>query len=179
MTFYTVILTFPKEVERKLKKLREKYNKYTSYSIDPHITLKQPFSPTVDFAIIDKKLKAIAKRTRPFVLILNGIEYFEGTNNVVYAAIKNKKSVVDLHSDIVRSLRGLVKEKYKEEYELGRFLPHATIGEEIPDKVFPVIKKELSSYSLKYKIKINSFNLYIAGKKEIWKPVGVFKFSIK
>lgn len=179
MNFYTVILTFPKNVEEELKKLRRKYNKYTSYSIDPHITLKQPFRPIVASAIIDKKLRAVAERTKPFNLILNRIEYFEGANNVAYAAIKNKKSVIGLHTDIVRSLKGLVKEKYKEEFELEKFLPHATISEEIPNKAFPVIKKELSSYKLKHKIKIDFFSLYFEGKKEIWKPAGVFKFSKK
>jgi len=175
--FYAVALTFTGEVAKELSRLREKYNRYVSYTIEPHLTLEYPFVPEVDLSIINEKLKAVARRTRPFTLVLSGIEYFEGTSNVAYVAVENKRTVVDLHTDIVYSLKGLIGEGDKEGYKLERFIPHVTIGECIPSEVFPTVKKRLSDYELHYESEIVSFVLFSVGKDEKWEPARVFELS--
>lgn len=177
MTSYAVVLTFPQQVEKELKDLRDRYNKYVTYSIVPHITLKQPFKSRVELSVVNERLSAVANRTKPFVLILDGVEYFEEVNNVVYVAIKNNKPVADLHADIVRSLEGLVEAEYEVDYGLDRFTPHMTIAEQIPDEVFPVVKKELSSYKANHKVAMDSFSLYNQGEDKIWKLGTIFRLS--
>jgi len=171
MTSYAIVLTFPEEIEKELNVLRDKYNKYVRYSITAHLTLKQPFKLIADLTV--------ASRTRPFILELDGVAYFEGTNNVAYIAIRNKRPVMDLHADIVRSLEGLVAGEYEEneDYELEKFTPHVTIAELIPDEVFPVIKKELSNYNQDYETNIDSFALYSQEEDAIWKPATIFRLS--
>lgn len=175
--FYAVALTFTGEAAKELIRLREKYNRHVSYAIEPHLSLEYPFVPKVDLSIVNEKLKEIARRTRPFTLIVNGIKYFEGTNNVVYVAVGNRRPVIDLHTDIVYSLKGLIKEGDKELYKLERFTPHVTIGECIPNEVFLTVKKSLSDYELHHEIEIASFVLFSADKDEKWKPACVFELS--
>jgi len=177
MTSYAIVLTFPAEIEKELNVLRDKHNKYVRYSITAHLTLKQPFKLITGLATVNERLKAVASQTKPFVLELDGVEYFEGTNNVAYLAIRNERPVIDLHADIVRSLEGLVEAIYKDDYELERFTPHVSIAESIPNEAFPAIKQELSGYTLNRTINIDSFVLFSAGEDAVWKPETIFRLS--
>lgn len=176
MTSYAVVLTFPGEIKKEITKLQEQYKKYITYRIEPHITLKYPFATEVDMAVINKKLRKVADRSAPFSLVLNGIEYFEGENNVAYIAVQTKEPIINLHNSIVHSLEDLDKEESMEIFDLQRFSPHVTIGEKIPQEVFPYIKKTLARLNLIYEIEVSSFTLFTAGKDGIWKSSRVFKF---
>ena len=176
MTNYAVALTFPREVKQEIIKLQEEYKKYVIYRIEPHITLKYPFATKVDIAVINERLKKVADISVPFTLVLNGIKYFEGENNVVYIAVETKEPVINLHNSIVHSLEDLDKEESMEIFDLERFAPHATIGEHIPQEVFPHIKKTLARLNPRYEIEVNSFTLFSAGEDDIWKSIEVFKF---
>lgn len=177
LTSYAVVLTLPPEIEKELDKLRDSYNKYVGYTIPPHITLKQPFKLKVDLSAVSEKLEAVANGAESFTLTPGGVEYFENSNNVAYVAIRSKKPVMDLHTAIFRSLRGLVEGEYteNEEYNLEKFTPHITIAEQIPDEVFHVIKNELADYRLDCNIKIDSFALFYQLGDNIWKPVTTFE----
>lgn len=178
--WYAVLFTFPQEVEEELKILIDKYNKYVTYSyyLAPHITLKYPFTVKTDFGVVEEKISTVADRTKPFLLILDGIEYWEGPNdNLAYVAIKNKRAVIDLHADIVHSLSGLVDPEYEGDMELERFRPHITIAQQIPHEVFPVVKKELSSYKVNHRAKMDSFTVYVYGEDKVWRPQTTFRFS--
>ena len=179
ITLYAIVLTFSDEVAKALNELREliKYKQYVSYTIEPHLTLKQPFIPEINLTIINERLRVIAERTRPFTLVMNEIGYFEGVNNVAYAAVENKQMVIELHTDIVHTLEGLVKQEGAEKYELERFTPHTSIGESIPDGAFPTIKKMLSGNKLGLECEISAFALYSGTWDGAWGPVSVFKLS--
>ena len=178
MIDYAIALIFPGAIAKELNVLREKYLHYVGYTIEPHLTLVYPLLLEVDISLVKEKLDAVSKRTKPFTLILNGIEYFEGKNNVAYAAIKDKQPVVALHIDIMRSLNGLIKEEYTAgQYNLERFTPHVTIGEQIPEDVFPAVKNRFSGYRLHYEIEMDSFVLFSAGEDGVWKPNCLFKLS--
>jgi len=168
MIIYLVVLTIPGEVGKELDTLREEYGKYMNYTIEPHVTLKYPFVPKVDLAVVKKKLEVVARKKKPFVLRLSGIKYFEGGNNVAYVAIDNERPVIDLHIDVVKSLRGLVEEESELEYDPERFVPHVTLGEHIPDDVFPTVKKQLSNYELRYEVDVVSFDLFATEQNETW-----------
>ena len=178
MIDYAIDLIFPGAIAKELNSLREKYNQYVGYTIEPHLTLAYPFLPEVDISLVKEKLNAVSKRTKPFTLILDGIAYFEGKNNVAYAAIENKQPVVALHIDIMRSLNGLIKEEYTDgQYNLERFTPHVTIGDQIPQEVFASVKKRFSDYRLYYEIEMLSFVLSSADEDGVWKPNCLFKLS--
>jgi 2'-5' RNA ligase len=93
----------------------------------------------VDINIIRAELEDIAARTRPFTLILDGIRYWEGSNNVAYVAVKNKVPVFNLHVAVTHSLHGLVAGN--DIYDLENFMPHLTISENIPGDTLSTIKQ--------------------------------------
>jgi 2'-5' RNA ligase len=178
-TLYAVVLTFPEEFVRDISDLRDKYQRYVSYTIVPHITLKMPFKPAADIAVINDMLIAVAEKTAPFTLVMGGIRFFEGANNVAYLAVKTGQPVTELHKDIVNSLRGYVKEEGRQIYELDRFTPHMTIAECIPDDAFPEIKKQLSGYDLHLQCEVSAFSLYSGRMDSEWQPKHVFELSKK
>jgi 2'-5' RNA ligase len=162
MISYAVALTFPPEVKEELSKLQKEYTEYISYRIEPHITLKYPFATDVGVVVINDRLHKVANATRSFIVVLNGVKYFEGENNVAYVAIENKGPIIDLHYRIVHSLEDLDKEESMEIFDL---------------EVFPRVKDSLSSLHIRYDIEVNSFSLFSAREDDFWKSIGSFELS--
>jgi 2'-5' RNA ligase len=174
---FAVALTFPEAVEKKLVRLSEDYRQYMKYNIVPHVTLVYPFVPVFSLFQIKEQLENVASRTARFDVVLNGIEYFEGEHNVAYAALENKRAVRKLHADIINSLDGLIKEWYTDGiYNLENFVPHVTIADKIPVKIFLDIKKRLSGYKLHYEYKVADFSLF-EEESGSWQVNQVFELS--
>ena len=174
---YAVTLTFSEETAEKINGLRTEYQELTEYTIVPHITLVYPFSPVFSLFQINEQLEKVARRTKPFNIALNGIEFFENGNNVVYAALENRRPVKKLHIDIIKSLEGLIKELRTDgKFNLEKFVPHVTIGEHIPDNIFPDIKKQYSKCWIHYEEKITRFILF-SEKEGIWERKRVYELG--
>jgi 2'-5' RNA ligase len=170
-----VALTFSDEIEKVFSKLRGDYQQYMNYTFVPHITLYL-FMPVVDINVINEKLGEIAKKTKPFILVLDGIEYFEGENNMAFVAIKNKTQVKELHVAIFQSLKGIVEDVWN--YNLNRFTPHMTIGERIPQEVFPSVMNKFSNYKLNYECRITDFNLFTE-ENGVWEQMRAFELQAR
>jgi 2'-5' RNA ligase len=174
---YAVVLTFCGDIEIALNKLRSDYQQYMGYTIVPHITLVKPFAPVFSLFRVIEQLEKVARQTRQFNITLHGIEFFENGNNVAYAAIEKKRAVKKLHTDIIRSLDGLIKEWYTDgQYNLEKFVPHVTIGERIPAALFPDIKKRLSKYRLHYQDNVTEFGLF-SEENGAWQLNRVFQLA--
>jgi len=174
---YAVVLTFNGEIEEVFGRLREDYQQYINYTIVPHITLVYPFVPVFSLFRVIEQLERAAKQTKQFNITLNRIEFFENGNNVAYAAIQHRRAVKKLHTDIIKSLDGLIKEWHTDgRFNLEKFVPHVTIGERIPAAVFPDIKKRLSSYRLHYEDTITEFSLFSEENGD-WEINRVFTLS--
>jgi 2'-5' RNA ligase len=177
MTMYAAALVFPENISKDLEELRARYQQYMSYTIIPHITLLYPFVSETDIDSIKHELEKVAARTKLFTLVLDGVEYFEGENNVPYIAIANKQPVTALFYDINRSIDSLLEEKYRGRYNNRQFVPHMTISEQIPDEVFPEVKKQLAGFHPHYECEITGFSLFSSEEDEIWKQEDFFEFS--
>ncbi len=174
---YAIVLTFSDKIDKVFGKLRADYQQYITYTIVPHITLVYPFVPVFSLFKVIEQLDQVAKRTKQFSIILNGIKFFENGNNVAYAAILYRRAVKKLHIDIVKSLDGLIKELYTDgKFNLEKFVPHVTIGEKIPAAVFPDIKKRLSKYKLHYEDSITDFVLFSEENGD-WELERMFKLA--
>ncbi len=176
-TMYAAALVFPENIEKDLVELRANYQQYMYYTIIPHITLLYPFVSGDNIDAIKQKLEEVAARTKPFTLVLYGVEYFEGENNVPYIAIANKQPVTDLFYDINKSIDNLLDEKFRGRYIGRQFVPHMTISEQIPDDVFPKIKKQLAGFHPHYECEMNGFSLFSAGEDEVWEQEHFYEFS--
>ena len=175
---YAVALTFPGDIAGVFSQLREKYNQYVDYKVEPHITLVYPFRPIADIMAVSGKLAEVSQRVKPFTLAFNSIKYFEGEVNVAYAAIANRQRVADLHTDINNALDGLIKvEDIFERFDGEDFIPHMTISDDIPDEAFSGIKQALAEYKMSHECEITEFVLFSAGNDGIWKREKVFKLN--
>lgn len=177
MLMYAIVLTMTGRVKTELTELRARYATYMKYSIEPHVSIRYPFTLRVDISTIHVKLVEIARQTKPFTLVLNGIRYWEGQNNVAYVAIKNRPPVFNLHVALTHALQGLITGDTT--YDLENFIPHLTICEGIPSEILPTLKEELSKYDPNYKVRMTSFVLFQAEsneKSETWKRTRVFRF---
>lgn len=174
---YAVVLTTHGKAKKELSRWREKYAGYMKYTIAPHVTVKFPFTLKADISIIQARLNKIAERTKSFTLILDGVRYWEGQNNVAYVAVKNPRPVYDIHTAIIHDLEGLTAGNNT--YDRENFVPHVTLGEYIPADSLPMIKEELSGFHFSYRIKVTSFTMFGSEPNndwDIWRPVNVFKF---
>jgi 2'-5' RNA ligase len=171
---YAVFLTFSGKIGQVLGRLRADYQPDIDDAILPHVTLVYSFVPVFSLFKVLEQLDAVAKRTPPFKINLNGIRFFEGSRNVAYAAIENKKDLKALHADIVKSLEGLIKPWHTRSTYLERFTPHVTIWNRIPPNVFPEVRKRLSRYTLRYQEEITDFSLFVEENDE-WELSRVFK----
>jgi 2'-5' RNA ligase len=175
---YAIVLTFSNEIENIFNKLRANFQQYIDYTIVPHITLVYPFAPVFSLYQVNEQLDKVAKRTKQFNIMLNGIKFFENGNKVVYAALQNRRAVKKLHTDIIKSLDGLIKELRTDgKFNLEYFTPHVTIGEKIPAAKFPGIKKRFSRYKLHYEDKITCFGLFVEEKGD-WERMRVFELAV-
>lgn len=177
MMKYAVVLTTMGRAKTELTRLRTRYGVYMKYSIEPHITVKFPFTLKTDINTFLTELGKMAVQTKPFTLILDGICYWEGSNNVAYVSVQNRLPVFNLHVAINSALKGLTMGDTT--YDLQNFIPHLTISEHIPDDALPGIKRELIHYEPKYRVRMTSFTLFETKpneKLEIWVHNRVFKF---
>jgi 2'-5' RNA ligase len=175
---YAIALTFSEKTAKKINGLRTEYQELNEYTIVPHITLVYPFSPVFSLFLIYEQLEKIARRTRQFSIILNGIEFFENGNNVVYAALENRRPVKKLHTEVIRSLEGLIKEwRTDGKFNLEMYVPHVTIGEHIPDNIFPDIKKQYSKYWIHYEERITQFTVF-SEKEGVWERKRVYELGV-
>ncbi|MHB8105556.1 MAG: 2'-5' RNA ligase family protein [Dehalococcoidales bacterium] len=175
---YAIALTFSEKIENMFDRLRTDYQQDIEYTIVPHITLVYPFAPVFTLFQVNEQLEKVAKRTRQFSIILNGIKFFENGNRVAYAALQYTRPVKKLHTDIVKSLDGLIKElRTDEKYNPERLIPHVTIGGKIPANKFPGIKKRFSRIKLHYEDDITFFSLFIV-EKGSWNRTRVFNLAV-
>ena len=175
---YAVVLTVAGKAKTGLAELRTRFGAHMKYTIEPHVTIKYPFTLRADIGIILNKLNEVAGHAKPFVMVLDGMRYWEGPNNVAYVAVKNRKAVFDLHSAVTLALQGLTAGDTT--YDFQNFTPHLTISEHIPNDILPGVKRELSEHEPKYRVKTTSFALFEAEPSdewETWKPAGVFRFQ--
>ena len=138
MLKYAIALTMKGKAKTGLTELRARFGTDMNYSIEPHVTLTYPFKLITDISVIENKLSEVAAQTKPFVLILNGIRYWEGRNNVAYVAVQNQLPVYNLHAAIVTALQRLISGNTT--FDLQHFTAHSTINEHIPAEALADLK---------------------------------------
>jgi 2'-5' RNA ligase len=167
-------LLFPEHVSKKIDEFRIRYGNPRVRAVVPHITLKQPFSTTVEIGIILERLQHVAEKTPPFSVLLKRFEYFETERTMAYIAIDDAKPVSNLHSQIVHALHGLTEGG--DEYEFDRFIPHITINDEIPKDRLSSFKSELATYEFSMEAILDTFVLF-ANDGTGWKHIHTFHLT--
>jgi 2'-5' RNA ligase len=174
---YAVALTFPGELEVLMSRLREAFRPHLRSALVPHITLVYSFQPSDSIEKVVERLESVASKAKPFIITLEGIEYFQTVNNVAYIAIKNKDTVKAFMHDIVIAIKDTVTGYYAgDTYHPDHLIPHMTIGEKIPAHVFPEIKKRFTEIKITREIEVTNFAL--AGESAgLWEQLKTFKLG--
>jgi 2'-5' RNA ligase len=157
MAMFAVALIFPENVSKKIDTVREQFGTESVRAIIPHITLKFPFSPRVETDVICDKLQSIALQTRRFKISLGGFRFFKEPN-VAYIYLEDQRPVFDLHQSIIRSLDGLVDGRGQ--YELNNYVPHITVGDDIPEDTLDSFKLKITDYYFQEETVVDSFVLF-------------------
>ena len=173
---YAVALVLPDTIESLLAGLRGDFKNRMVYVPIPHITLVYPFITKVDTGAIKNKLEQIAHRTKPFTIELSEIGYFHRDSNTAYIGIARSQPVIDLH-DILQNEIVLMDDEHSIFFSSEIFVPHVTIGSEIPDDIFPEFKCLLDQEVISVECLISSFWLFNKTDKESWILDTQFEFT--
>jgi len=175
---YAVALMVGGKAKAEVAALQARYARFMRYTIAPHVTVQYPFTLMTDTGVVEARLAEVARRTKPFWVVFDGVRYWEGANNVAYVAVRDRAPVFDLHVTVKQALEGLAKGDAT--YDLANFTPHMTIGERIPDSALAEVKKDLCACEAKYRVRMASFTLFAAEpdpRWETWKAARVFRFG--
>ncbi len=175
---YAVALMVGGKAGREVAGLQARYAGSMRYAIAPHVTLKYPFTLKADIGAVEASLEEVARHRKPFWVVFDGVRYFEGTNNVAYVAVRDRAPIFDLHMAVTQALQGLVEGDAT--YDSENFVPHMTIGVEIPGSFLPTLKDELASFEAQGRVRMTSFTLFAAEpdpKFETWHAARVFRFG--
>ncbi len=175
---FAVALMVTGKAGAEIAALQARYAGFMKYSIAPHVTVKYPFMLKADITAAEARLEEVARQTRPFWIVLDGVSYWEGANNVAYVAVRDRAPVFSLHVALTQALQGLAAGDAT--YDSANFTPHATIGVQIPDTFLPTLKQEVSAFQPKHRLKMSSFSLFASEpgpKGETWSAARVFRFG--
>jgi len=165
---FAVASVLPDEVGQILDCLRGEYARHMKYIDIPHVTLAYPFELKARRSLAAEKLKQVAEGTRPFMLALNGIRYFEEKSNAAYLAVADPEPVINLHYAISRAISDVAGNDYGLKFSFASFVPHVTIGDDIPSDLLPKVKQSLAKAMPHFELRITDFALFAEDAAEMW-----------
>ncbi len=178
LSSYLITIDPPKNITKIIDKYREKFAKYTKYKIPPHVTIYPPFYLKVDEKELVTLLERQLKGSRKFSLDFDSIDYFVGNNNVAYfsPSDKSKEKLEVIFTKTFDILENRIEDVHGN-YKTQGFKPHITIAEQIPNKDFEDIQKELADIKEVFSFMCNSILIYKQDyKSRIWKKVKEITF---
>jgi 2'-5' RNA ligase len=147
------IVIFPsKELQDVANSYRKRYDPHYKL-ISPHLTLKESFEASEDqLPDIVSELRTIASTSKPFSLEFNKVSHFHPTNNVIYYAVQDDKDLTELSEKVYAPAILQHERQYT-------FVPHVTIGQNMPDDELHDIYSRLRMESYTFLEKVEQFHL--------------------
>lgn len=143
MRFRTIMI-FPQfNNENIIEAIRKKYDPLYNL-VKPHITLVFPFQDKISNIELEKKLEECLIETKPFKLILQGINrQKDNYGNYIFLSVKKgERQIINIHKNLYMNIWGQEKNE--------RYVPHMTVGklqsEEKMIKAYEEIKDLNSSF---------------------------------
>lgn len=133
------IAIFPsKEIQDYANSYRKRYDPHYSL-ISPHLTIREKEDWTeLQINEATRHLEQVASRFPPFTLRFNRFSTFFPTNNTIYLALEDKKTVTELHEAICAG-------EWSEKQASFVYNPHLTIGQQMSNDelhdVLPALKQ--------------------------------------
>ena len=172
MAQYAIGLILSETFEKELQQLRDGFADSMVYLPVPHITLAYRFEINTSAEQLNDRLSQVALTRGTIILVFEEAGYFQDKVNTAYLAIRNPQPVIGLHYDIYNRINDLLPDGFEDPFKGGNYVPHLTIGTDIPDDVFLSLKNRLDKTQIHFETEVNSFSLYEDGKGK-----SVFKLS--
>ncbi|MBB5172268.1 YjcG family protein [Texcoconibacillus texcoconensis] len=157
---YRVSIFPSKKLQDIANAYRKRYDSHYSL-IPPHITLKEPFAAG-DFEMesMVKKIRELAKQTKPFPLEVYKFSSFHPVTNTIYMKVREHETLMSLHERL-------------NEGELGRhvtyqFVPHITIGQDLKDAECSDVLGRLKMETIDHEEMVDRFSLLYQLENGSW-----------
>ena len=173
-TQMAVALLFPEDVSREIDEVRERFGSARARAIVPHITVVYPFVALARTDVVIEELKPVAAMTKPFPIVLDGFNHFDGEPAVAFITVKNPKPVAELHSTVLGALEGL--REGGSEFELAEFVPHVTLNDSVSRDDIGPLMSELSKVGFRREVTVDSFGLFV-NDGEGWELIHQFRLG--
>jgi 2'-5' RNA ligase len=164
-----VALEIPEPWASYLQTSREGFGDGQARAIPTHVTLLPPTAvPNEQAEAVVAHLAAVARRMRPFELLLEGTDTFRPVSPVVFVRVARGGDRCDGVQRAVRTgplLRDLT----------FPFHPHVTVAHHLDDDALDRAAKELAEFSAHFTV--SAFVLYEHGFDGVWRPRRLFQFG--
>ncbi|GAB6934083.1 YjcG family protein [Calditerricola yamamurae] len=166
---YCVCLFPQRDVQERANSYRKRYDPHYA-QIPPHIKVTEPFS-MADNALMSvvADLTDVAKNSEPFTLHFHKFGTFHPTHNVLYFAIKEEPALLELRRRLYERLP-LGKPKHP-------FIPHLTIGQDLPNEELLDVYGRLRMTNLDLISPIDRFHLLYRLDDGVWTVYQTFLFG--
>jgi 2'-5' RNA ligase len=150
-----VAVAVPEPYAGALQTARARVGDPAAELIRPHITLLGPtVLPAAALPDVDRHLRSVAARHRPFTVHLRGTATFRPVSPVVFVEVVEGIASCELLEVDIRS--GVLEQELRFHYH-----PHVTIAHEVPDEAFDVPE----------------IHVYEHGDDGMWRPMGRYALT--
>ncbi|MCO5969365.1 MULTISPECIES: 2'-5' RNA ligase family protein [Actinoallomurus] len=164
-----VAVAVPDPYGPELQSRRASFGDPLASSIPAHITLVPPTRvPAPMIEDIDRHLRGVALRERPFHIHLRGTGTFRPVSPVVFVALA--EGIGDCERLEYEVRRGPLAVERAFPYH-----PHVTVAHHLPDDLLDQAFKELAAYEAEFPV--DGFSLYEHGLDGVWRPRWHFPFG--
>ena len=164
-----VAIGIPEPYMSELQTWRERLGDPNAEDIPPHITLLPPTTlGTADLTEVEKHLRVIAARERPFPLHLRGAGTFRPVSPVVFVTLATGISDCERLEAQVRS--GPLTRETDFPYH-----PHVTVAHDVGEELLDQADQMLASYDAQFSVW--GFTLFERDEDGVWRPQRDFPFG--
>ncbi|MBO8164939.1 MAG: 2'-5' RNA ligase family protein [Brevibacillus sp.] len=157
---YSVVVFPSSHVQEVANSYRKRYDP-TYALIPPYIRIKEAFDlDEEELPQLVDHLQQVANSTDAFSVRFHRVSTFHPTNNVIYLGIQNKEPFEAIHQKIMAY--------FKTQTEMYAYVPHLTIGRDLPDDELKDVVGQLSMAKFDLESKIDRFHLVYQLEDGIW-----------
>ncbi|WP_139490130.1 2'-5' RNA ligase family protein [Brevibacillus dissolubilis] len=158
---YSVVIFPSSKVQEIANSYRKRYDP-TYATIPPFMRLKEAFElDEANLPELVAHLQQVADSTEAFTLNFHRVGTFHPTTNVIYFSVQEKDTVTALHDKLNEGCLSAHKETFA-------FVPHLTIGRDLPSDELKDVVGQLGMTKLDLQSEIDRIHLVYQLEDGVW-----------
>jgi 2'-5' RNA ligase len=164
-----VSIAVPDPYGAAIQDARDRVGDPLARSIPTHVTLLPPTEiPADGLPAVERHLRAVAARHRPFRMLLHGCGTFRPVSPVVFVRVEHGTRECRLVEASVRS--GPLARELNFPY-----YPHVTVAHGLEDGALDRAYEEMNGFRAEFEVP--GFSLYRLGADNVWRPLQAYAFG--